>query len=563
VKALVVIAVALAASALASAGRAAVNAYPSSTTIFPSGPLPPGGKKALTLHVAVGEREGGLIVINGARRVALSIDRHGLGPLVLSVSFAHFVRFGSNLVPDALLPWDGTARATEQPNQPLYARVEVPYGTKPGTYHATLEVTGGARPVRVRLSVQVFPVVLPRPGAIAGSLLTSFHLSPETYVDRVRTLYGETTRTQLTAANDTLYRFLADYRISPASWGFGEPRTTAGYVSSPKWWLDSLANMTREIAAGPFSTLRVPISSNRTSFSNYIAGINPFEPETWCSYLRTIYASWQEHGWLGSGVPYLFAYDEPGINGQHLVAQQAAVAHSCFPGVRVMMTGNPSPSGDNRFLWDGAAGDDVDIWTVLTRRYYGLYASGGQDRSHLNLRAITTVRAGGKAVWAYTYAGPGTPGFLATEPLADPRLFVLWTALEGVGGIHYGEGTTSYKGPANPLTALASGGEFALLYPGETAPIPSARLEQIRDGIEDWEVLQMVRRKRGAATVRQILGEAGLFSADRTGVRLACTVGCALRGPQPFAWPRWSKGASTPIRIERAKLKALRLASHP
>ena len=382
-------------------------------------------------------------------------------------------------------------------------------------------------------------------------------------MDRVRILYGETTRTELMAANDGLYRFLADYRISPTSWGFGEPRTAAGYVSSPKWWLDSLANMTREMAAGPFSTLRIPISSNRTSYSDYIAGIDPFEPETWCGYLRTVYAAWQEHGWLGSGVPYLFAYDEPGIKGQHLVAQQASVAHSCFPGARVMMTGNPSPNGDNRFLWDSAPGDDVDIWAVLTRRYYGVYASGGQDRSHRNLRPITTLRARGKAVWTYTYAGPGTPGFQATEPLTDPRMFVLWTALEGVGGMYYGEGTTSYKGPVNPLTALPSGGELALLYPGATDPIPSARLEQIRDGIEDWEVLQIVRRKRGAATVRQILGDAGLFSANRTGVRLACTIGCALPGPHPFAWPRWSKDVSTPVRIERAKLQALRLASHP
>ena len=562
-KSLILIAVSLTASALVPAGHAAVNAYPSSTTVFPSGPLPPGGKRALTLHAAVGEREGGLIVVTGAKRVALSVDGRGLGPLLLRVSFGHFVRFGSRLVPDALLPWDGSERTAEQPNQPLYVQAEVPYGTKPGTYRATLEVKGGLRPVVVRVSVRVHPVVLPRPGEVAGSLLTSFHSSPETYVDRVRTLYGETSRAELTAANDNLYRFLAAYRLSPASWGFGEPRTASGYVTSPKWWLDSLANMIREIAAGPFSTLRIPISSNRTAPGNYIGGIDPFEPETWCPYLRTVHASWLEHGWLGSGIPYLFAYDEPGVKGQRLVAQQASVAHRCFPSARVMMTGNPSPSGDNRYLWDGPAEDDVDIWAVLTRRYYGSYASGRKDRSRRNLRAINTLRKRGKLVWAYTYAGPGSPGFLATEPLADPRLFVLWTALEGVGGIHYGEGTTSYKGAASPLDALPSGGEFALLYPGRSAPIPSARLEQIRDGIEDWEVLQLVRRTSGAATVRQILGDAGLFSAGRAGVHLACTTGCELTGSQPFAWPRWSRGTSTPARIERARLKALRLASRP
>jgi hypothetical protein len=562
-RSVVLLAATLVAALSAHPADAGIAAYPSSTSIYPSGPLPPGGSRSLSLSTAAGEREGGLVVLTGARRIAVTIDRRRLGLIALRLSFAHFVHFGSRLVPDALVPWDGSERATEEPNQPVYVQVEVPRETKPGIYRARLRVSGGRKPRSVRLSVRVYPVVLPRAGA-AGSLPTSFHFSPESYLDRVRGLYGETSATALQAANQSLYAFLSSYRLSPASWGFGEPRTFAGYAPSPKWWKNSLANMTQEMAAGPFSALRIPISSNRTAPHNYIGGVDPLHPDTWCPYLRSVHDFWQTRGWLASGaIPYLYAYDEPGLGGQRLVGHQASVAHRCFPGARVLMTGVPSP-GRNAFLWRGSPVDDVDIWAILSRRYYGVFTSPGRaDRTRRNLRAIETVRGRGKLVWAYTYAGHGTPGFLATEPLSDPRVFLLWAALESIGGVVYAEGTTSYKGPVSPLERVASGGEFVLLYPGRKAPIPSARLEQIRDGIEDWELFRLVRQRRGGAAVRAVLGRAGLFSAGRKGVRLACTVGCDLRGPRPFAWPRWSHGAFTPLRIENARLAALRLLSGP
>src|SRR5207249_525577 len=96
---------------------------------------------------------------------------------------------------------------------------------------------------------------------------------------------------------------------------------------------------------------------------------------------------------------------------------------------------------------------------------------------------------------------------------------------------------------------------------GASSPYPSARLEQIRDGIEDAAVLNMIRVRRGAGAVAALLGTAGLFSADRTGVTLACTVGCPLKGTTPFAWPLWSQDVTTPRRIELAKLAALQAAS--
>ena len=545
----------------ASAAAGPVLAFPSSQSIAATGALPKGGSATLAYNTAIGERESAIVVVSGAERVAVEVaaPKGGLG---LRLFFARFVSVAGRPVPDLLEPWDGRERATERAHQPLHVQVDVPYGTRPGRYASTITVVADGRRTALPVSVRVFPVTLPRPGSRVGNLLTSFNVSPESYVSKSTQLYGFSTHEQRIAANRELFALLGSSRVSPASWGFGEPRGPGGYESSSKWWLDSAGNFLGQLRASQgFSALRIPISSNRAAAHNYIADMSPFQPEAWCDYLRRIRAFWSENEVLGgSPLAYVFGYDEPGLAGQRLVARQAKAVHSCFEGGAQLMTGNPSNA--NAFLWDGRGGDDLDVWSVLSRRFYGRWTSPvdtreGRSRAREYLSRIESVRRRGKMVWAYTYTGtPGTPGFAATEPLSNPRMLLLWTALEGVQGLLYAQGVTSYA-QGNPLDSPGNG-EKVLLYPGSSAPMPSARLEQIRDGTEDWAIFDQLRKRRGAGAVRAILGNAGLFSADRSGVRLACTLGCPLKSSTKYAWPRWSRDSSTPRRIEAAKLAALK-----
>ncbi len=543
----------LAALALAPAAAAGVVTYPSSQTIPPSGRLPQGGGPAVTLGAAIGEREGAWIVATGASSVSASIEGSGLGSLKAAVFFGHFVSFGGREVPDALLAWDGSSRAAERPNQPMYLQVVVPPDAKPGGYHAKVTVRADGTETVVAVSVTVFDVKLPDPSLVQGNLLTSFHVSPESYVAKVDQLYHLGSNAARSAANDALFSFLAAYRISPAGWGFGEPRTAAGYASSPKWWLDAGGNIVKE-EPGAFATLRIPISNQRASAANRVAGISPFAPDTWCDYLGSVRAFWDAHGWLAGRLPYLYTFDEPGTQTTRLVAQQAAAGHRCWSGANTLVTGNPTLN--NRVLWDNRGGDDVDIWAVLSRRYYGQF---NHPRDKLDL--IQAARHSGKSIWSYTYSAvAGTPGYSAAEPLSDPRVFLLWNALEGIGGTLYAQGLMSYE-KGDPFGSVAANGEFVLIYPGPHGPIASARLEQIRDGIEDWDVLDIVRRRHGPSAVRTVLAGAGLFSATPQGVKLACTRGCELHGGTKFSWPQWSHDAGTAAKIETAHLRALKLAA--
>src|SRR5438552_17820653 len=111
-----------------AAAAPSVTTYAAAQTIPASGALPAGGGRLLALRGPVGGDDEGLVVVSGAQRVSASVDASKLGPIQAGLRFWHYVDFGSQQVPDALLPWDGSERATEKRNQPLSVEVSVPYG---------------------------------------------------------------------------------------------------------------------------------------------------------------------------------------------------------------------------------------------------------------------------------------------------------------------------------------------------------------------------------------------------------------------------------------------------
>ena len=141
----------------------------------------------------------------------------------------------------------------------------------------------------------------------------------------------------------------------------------------------------------------------------------PAQAETWCGYLRRVRTFWTRNDPLRADRSLLVRGRRARTRGQRLVARQAATLHRCFPEGKQLMTGNPTRA--NAFLRDGKFGNDLDIWTVLSRRYYGRLARAGRNRARGSLKVLNKVRARGKMVWSYTYTGTrGTPGFAATEP---------------------------------------------------------------------------------------------------------------------------------------------------
>jgi hypothetical protein len=553
--------VVLALSAGSGAARslpATVGVYPSGTTFSASAGAPAHAASSVSLAMPIGGVDDATVLVRGAQQVSIASPAVD-SPLQLSLFFAHYVSVNGKAVPDALMPWDGSQRSTEHTNQPLWLQVTVPYGTTAGTYHGSVVVFADGTRTSVPLTVTVSPVTLPRQNQVAGSLLTAFNFSPQSYSNKAADLYGVSPQSTLPG----LFSFLASYRLSPNSWGYGNPESASGYTSDRRWWLDKTDQMVA--AAGQparFASMWIPISNNRWSPSTYVGGRSPYKPQDWCSYLESVHAFWQNHNWLGS-YPYLYGMDEPGASRFRTVQRQAKVTHSCFAGSHVLVTGKPTAR--NRFLWNGGT-DDVDTWVVLASRYYGQYTNPSLSRrgiSHARqeLKLINAARRHHKQIWAYTYdaASHSTPGFTATEPASDARVFVDWAAFEGITGLLYGQGTTTYA-KGNPLISNDKAkGSYVLIYPGKNGPIASARLEVLREGIEDWEILNVARHKHGAAKVRKLLS--GLFSTTAKGAKLGCTIGCPLKTSTPYSWPTWSHNASTPRTVASMRAAALQAAS--
>ena len=545
-------------SGFARVTQSTVAVYASGTSFRGSSGPPAGAGSSVSLAMPIGGVDDATILVRGAQNVAISSPTIA-SPLRLRLFFAHYVSVGGTLVPDALLPWDGSSRSTENLNQPVWLQVTVPYGTAAGMYSGSVQVVADGNPTTIPIAVQVADVTLPQPGQVSGSLLTAFNVSPQSYGAEVNKLYGVTANRSLPG----LFSFLSSYRISPNNWGYGNPRSSAGYTKARRWWLNKAGEM--KVAVGNprrFASMWIPVSSNRWSRDTYPGGLSPYAPQTWCSYLRSVHTFWQRQGWLAS-FPYLWGMDEPGTARFGIVAGQARTTHACFPGGHLIVTGHPAER--NRILWNGGS-DDVDVWVVLASRYYGRYtAASGAGRNlagaTANLRMIDQVRRRGKQIWTYTYrtGSHSTPGFSAVEPLSDPRMFVDWAALEGITGLLYGEGTTTYS-KENPLVSNDRGlGSFVLIYPGRSGPVASARLEVLREGIEDWEILNVVRQRHGADEVRNLLSR--LFSTSPSATRLGCRSGCQIRTGTRYAWPTWAHGASAPVKLARMRVAALAAAS--
>lgn len=451
-------------------------------------------------------------------------------------------RVRGRLVADPLPPLTGAAPR----GSVVFVRVSTE-GLAAGVYTGALRVGPDAIPVALRVSTWALP---PR----TAGFRTLFLVQPQAYfaaVDPARPL--EAAR----ASNGPLFELLARYRISPGDWGYGTPGPR-GYTDGPSWQ-SRRGSLMREQAELGFSALRVPLSTQRSPAS-WTGGISPLEPARWAPWLSAVRPFWLRHGFAERAVAWTF--DEPGRRHTGLVAAQARALHAGFPEAKLLVTATPGRG--NALLRDGGA-DDIDVWAVLSRRFYGTFRAPRKAERHI--RALASATGSGKEVWSYTYHGvPGSPGFDATEPLTGIRLFFVWNALAGTRGTLYADGLARYLG-RDPWRSLPGDGQSVFVYPGTRArpePVSSLRLEAIRDGIQDANLFTAYAARFGRPALVRLTARHGLFAAREGRLLLGCTAGCDLWAPRKFAWPVWQRNERLAARgLERARSTALRALSSP
>jgi glycosyl hydrolase family 123 len=340
--------------------------------------------------------------------------------------------------PDPMLDFLGPVDITQGDLQSFWIRVRAPKGQAPGTYRGTLTVSAeGVKPANYRLNVTVhaftMPDCTPLPTAITFTPGRVAACTPVDW-DTMKYKYAD---------------FLADYYID----------------------YDSLYR--RE---GPdFDVLKHLHDQGRLTAFNF--GYYGDASSASIDRFRSSYEKSKELGILDHA--YIYGFDECRPERFPALEQAATAFKKAFPEVMVMTT-----SYDYSYGLDTCV-KSMDAWCPLTPKF--------------DPEKAAEVRAKGKEVWWYICCGPHHPDanwFVEYGAIEIRLIMGAMTAKYRPDGFLYYELSIWNKnkpitsGPYtdwNPVSWTTYHGDGSIFCVGpKGVPLPTIRLENYRDGLEDY-----------------------------------------------------------------------------
>jgi hypothetical protein len=427
---------------------------------------PPGPSRSASIQAARGEYEPVQVVIRASAsglthtRVSVS-DLVGPSGRIASSHVALFreryVRvdvssrdpgrgnrpLGPGWYPDALLPLNprgsggpGEPFSVEpSSNQPIWADVYVPRDTAAGAYAATITVSSDQWTATVPLALTVWSFELP----LKPSLKSSVGLSEQTYLDK---RYQE-----LLLRHRLVPRVIRASDAGDLMERFGLP------ITGLRFWPSNHGCSMKPAPA---------VEELRAAAATYPPGLDLF----------------------------VYAADEI-ENSSCLfptVKEWARNVHQTR--ARTLVTVPPL----RELLDDGTGRSAVDIWAVLPKLF---------DSSDEAFRA---ARRAGNEIWAYTalMQDDFSPKWLIDFAPINYRIMPGFLSQSlGVTGLVYWSTTLWSSDPWTDLDYVDSGGhhhqgEGLLIYPGRDVGVDggvaSMRLKWIREGVEDYEYVQLLKQ---------------------------------------------------------------------
>ncbi len=502
-------------------------------------PLPAKTRRGLALRAAANEAEAVQLVVRPSRelegvRVSCGALRTAKGEALpadaITVASVDYVRVlqpsddssRRGLHPDPLLPQtDAGVSCPADANQPFWIRVTVPKGQAPGVYRGALSLQAdGCEPVSVPFVVEVFAFALP--DTLTCQTVIGCDFAPTVAYQKLKTKEEK----QIVA--DRFAKMWAAYHLSPydpdpltawsVSWpGLEELRAKnaltveAARKLEPVFdWSARDAGLTRAFETFHFNTFHVRVEGINHGYETDdmdLRGVKSSDPVYAVlleKYLGAIDRHLVEKGWADKA--YAYWVDEPAEEHYPKVMEGMARLRKYAPHLRRLLTEEPVEA-----LVGGP-----NLWVPLSPR---LHAPGEK-----------TVRAAGDTMWWYICCAPKAPyaGMFIEHPAVELRTWLWQTWAENLTGILIWEGAywtspTAYphtgpdqdpyrdtmswdrNGNDPPGTKRPFGnGDGRLFYPSPAAvnttdacldgPIPTQRVEMLRDGLEDYEYFVLLRR---------------------------------------------------------------------
>ncbi|MBP3695762.1 MAG: DUF4091 domain-containing protein [Thermoguttaceae bacterium] len=451
--------------------------------------------------------------------------------------FFHFVENPTDrtgvreFYPDALPPlvFPKTLKAGE--NAPLWLTVYVPEGTAAGEYASDVTLTlkkagaaGNVEKVIVPLRLRVWNFDIPR----VNHSETAYGYSPGT----TYRYHGARTEEDRRKLDQIYLKFLGQYRISPY-----HPETMDGIRY--EWIVDQEKPensrcvidftrfdeaMDRAMGEYGFTNFRLSIPGmgggtfhSRTEPSLMGFGENTVEYQAmFASCVRQIEAHLKEKGWIKKA--YVYWFDEPDVKDYEFVRNGMNRIKKYAPEIQTMLTEEPSES-----VIAGELLGKVDIWCPVTpnfdpktaahckakgERFWWYvccwprepYCTEFIDHSAVEMRTWLWQTwqndVVGTLIWATNYwTSDAAYPEDAQDPYRDPMSYV--------SGYDTPAGTKRFWGNGDgrlyyPPLACATPVK-APEVPNFGQPVASIRFEMLREGLEDYEMLYLLREKLASA----------------------------------------------------------------
>jgi len=481
----------VAAVALRNAARPDSTALPDIRFVPSAAKLRPGDDwrqhacQTITLDMARSETESFQAVLTArdepvditAVRVSLPHTRRGtqMSPCTIDVFEQIDIEIDQPLAaaepgryPDPLVPLEGTKTVRADAPLRLWVRVHAGDGVLPGPYESSLDVTtGDGRVMRVPWTVRVHAVRLPTtprlPATIGlnyGRIESRFDLTPGTPEWR--------------RVADRYYKFLLSYRLTPF-----RPPVEAGLPGSRPYLDDPRV-----------SAFLFPYEDNEEK-------------------VRSVAKTLRE--WDLDDKAFFYVEDEPFHAMYPHIIESGLIARQAAPGFKYLITTPPTPDLEGL----------VDIW-CLHVGFRPISTPSSVDEIQAAVWETEQARGRGERIWWYT-AGAVTP--LPTLHIEDdgvaPRVMPWLEPLYGVTGFLHWEAVNWVNADpyTDPYVPPFGNGEGVLVYPprdnDSTDPVPSIRLELLRDGLEDSELLETLRRSIDAVKTQLPAQDWDYTGADR------------------------------------------------
>lgn len=411
--------------------------------------------------------------------------------------------------PDPLPPLRTPLGLRAGQNQPLWLTFHVGVDAQPGDYRGTLQLKTSGGDLELPLAIHVYGFAMPKETHLRSALGLG--------VGEIARYHRVEGRENQLAVYEKYLQNFAEHRISPYSFYDLSPMDIrfTGEGSDKRAQIDFTAfdqAAAKWLDAAHFSTFQLHLRGmgGGTFDGRHLGELEGFKEGTpeharlFQDYLSQIEKHLREKGWLSKAFTYWF--DEPDPKDYDFVVAGMERLKAAAPGVKRMLTEQPEPKLMGH----------VEIWCGLTPEWTPAKV---QER-----------RAAGEEVWWYICTGPKEP--YVTEFIDHPGLELRlwpWQSWQyGVSGILvwatvYWNSPLVFRAPqlqdpwVDPMSyvsgysfpvghvGLWGNGDGRFLYPPRRdpnkvttpnfePPVNSLRWENLRDGMEDYEYLWLLRQ---------------------------------------------------------------------